>query len=90
MAKLLRVHDAVLDGEIVCLDAQGHSMFKELLYRRGEPIFYAFDLLWLNGVDLRQFPLIERKHRLRKLIRPAHRTHILYAQHVDGRGIELF
>jgi len=32
------------------------------------PRFYAFDLLWLNGKDLRQLPLIERKKHLRHLI----------------------
>src|SRR5689334_21086079 len=48
----LRVNDAVLDGEIVCLDRNGRSQFYELMRRRGQPIFYAFDLLWLNGEDL--------------------------------------
>src|SRR5437660_3203559 len=37
--------NAVLDGEIVCLDAAGVSQFTDLLFRRGEPRFYAFDLL---------------------------------------------
>src|SRR5437868_3974078 len=44
---------AVLDGEVVCLDAEGHSQFNELLFKRGEPRFYAFDLLWCEGKDLR-------------------------------------
>jgi bifunctional non-homologous end joining protein LigD len=65
----LRVTDAILDGEIVCLDAEGRSIFKEQLYRRGNPVFYAFDLLWLNGRDLRHLPLIERNRMLRTLIR---------------------
>jgi bifunctional non-homologous end joining protein LigD len=42
----LRVKNAVLDGEIVCLDGNGKSIFKDVMHRRGEPIFYAFDLLW--------------------------------------------
>jgi ATP-dependent DNA ligase len=49
MGQLLRVNDAILDGEIVCLDGSGHSMFKDLPYRRGEPVFYVFDLLWLKS-----------------------------------------
>ena len=57
----LNAKDAILDGEIVCLDANGCSQFKELLYRRGRAVFFAFDLVWLDGVDLRQTPLIERK-----------------------------
>jgi ATP-dependent DNA ligase len=58
------VQNAVIDGEIVCLDAEGRSIFNELLFRRGSPIFYAFDLLYLNGRDLRQLPLTERKEKL--------------------------
>jgi bifunctional non-homologous end joining protein LigD len=58
LSKLLRVNDAILDGEIVCLEADGYSVFKELLYRRGQPVYYAFDLLWLNGRDLRQLLVI--------------------------------
>ena len=36
----------VLDGEIVCLDGQGKPQFRDVLFRRGEPRFYAFDILW--------------------------------------------
>src|ERR1700722_13285181 len=68
----LRVHNAVLDGEIVCLDQSGKSIFTDVLHRRGEPIFYAFDLLWLDGDDLRGLPLLERKDRLQRLL-DAHR-----------------
>jgi hypothetical protein len=64
----LSVKNAILDGEIVCLDAQGNSLFNELLFRRGRPYFYAFDLIWLNGHDLRNLRLLERKERLKKLI----------------------
>jgi bifunctional non-homologous end joining protein LigD len=41
--------EAVLDREIVCLDSDGRSQFYELLRRRGEPVFYAFDVLWCDG-----------------------------------------
>jgi ATP dependent DNA ligase domain len=64
----LRVKNALLDGEIVCLDATGRSIFKDVLHRRGAPIFYAFDLLWLNGRDLRSLPLLDRKERLWRLL----------------------
>ena len=63
----LKAMDAILDGEICCLDSQGRSQFNELLYRRGEPVLYCFDLLWLNGQDLRQLQLIERKKQLHVL-----------------------
>src|SRR5271166_3565859 len=65
----LPVQNAILDGEIVCLDSQGVSQFNELFSRRGTPVFYVFDLLWLDGKDLRELSLIERKQSLRELIK---------------------
>jgi bifunctional non-homologous end joining protein LigD len=41
----VRAHDAVLDGELVCLDADGRSNFYNLLFRRDSPFFYASDVL---------------------------------------------
>jgi bifunctional non-homologous end joining protein LigD len=58
----LRAESAILDGELVCLDAAGCSHFKELLYRRGRAVFFAFDLVWLDGMDLRQVPLRAARH----------------------------
>src|SRR5262249_24419760 len=46
--------DALLDGEIVSLGDDGKAHFNSLLFRRRDPVFYAFDVLWLNGRDLRQ------------------------------------
>jgi bifunctional non-homologous end joining protein LigD len=86
----LKATDAILDGEICCLDSQGRSQFNELLYRRGEPVLYCFDLLWLNGEDLRQLPLIERKKRLHHLIAKSRRQRIVYAQHVAKHGMALY
>ena len=51
----------ILDGEIACLDACGKPQFYEQLWRRGDPIFYAFDVLWLDGEDMRARPTLERK-----------------------------
>jgi bifunctional non-homologous end joining protein LigD len=86
----LKAKSAILDGEIVCLDVNGCSQFKELLYRRGRAVFFAFDLVWLDGEDLRQTPLIERKKKLKKLIEGSECSEILYAQHVEGNGELLF
>jgi len=80
---------AVLDGEIVCLDRKGNSQFKNLLFRRGEPRFYAFDLLSCDGEDLRYFPLSERKHKLRSIV-PQQSRRLLYCDHVEGQGERLF
>jgi bifunctional non-homologous end joining protein LigD len=83
----LPVQDAILDGELVCLDSDGHSQFMDLMRRRRQDVcYYAFDLLWLNGVDLRQQPLLDRKAQLRKLVRD--KPGILYADHLKcSRGI---
>src|SRR6202035_5583390 len=62
----------------------------ELLFRRGCPIFYAFDLLYLNGRDVRQLPLIERKEKLRSLIEKSALPDVLCGKFVEGRGIDLF
>jgi bifunctional non-homologous end joining protein LigD len=68
LADALHRRGTILDGEIVCLDNQGRTQFRDLLFRRGTARFYAFDLLFLNGKDLRLLPLIERKLRLRELV----------------------
>ena len=86
----LKATDAILDGEICCLDSQGRSQFNELLYRRGEPVLYCFDLLWLNGQDLRQLPLIERKKRLHKLIAKSRCKRVIFAQHIAKHGTALY
>ncbi len=70
----LDVKDAVVDGEIVALDDKGISSFQLLqafeLGQKRPPIFYyAFDLLRLNGKDLRETPLTERKEKLGKLLK---------------------
>jgi ATP-dependent DNA ligase len=49
IAARLKVESAVLDGEICCLDEDGRPNFRDLLFRRRECIFIAFDLLYLNG-----------------------------------------
>ncbi len=64
----LKASHAILDWEIVCLDGQGRSLFYDLMFHRGEPYFYAFDLLWKDGVDIRELPLVERKAKLRELV----------------------
>jgi bifunctional non-homologous end joining protein LigD len=86
----LKVTDAILDGELVCLDDEGKSRFNQLLRRRAEPAFYAFDMLWLNGKDLRQLPLIERKKRLRQLIGKSDCERIIYVQHIEVCGCVLY
>ena len=79
---------AILDGEIACLDACGKPQFYKLLQLRGDPIFYAFDVLWLDGEDMRTRPTLERKLVLEDLVRD--RAGIPYALHFQCRGVDLF
>ena len=85
----LKVDSAVLDGEIVCLDADGRSQYNELIYRHADPYYYAFDILWLNGRDLRDLPLIKRKEVLREIV-PAAPSRILFSDHVEEQGDQIF
>jgi DNA ligase D-like protein (predicted ligase) len=72
-AKRLQADSAILDGEVVAVDASGHPSFQALQNRGSHPehtiVFYAFDLLHLDGADLTQRPLEERKRRLSPVVR---------------------
>jgi bifunctional non-homologous end joining protein LigD len=89
VGKHLNVESAVLDGEIACIDHDGRPSFRNLLLRRQRSAFVAFDLLYLNGADLRILPLVERKTILKALI---HRrlSRVLYLGHVEEEGELLF
>ena len=89
IAEHLHVESAVLDGEIACVNERGRPVFRDLLFRRRQCVFIAFDLLYLNGEDLRALPLIQRKTMLRRLLR-RRRSRILYLDHVEGDGRLLF
>jgi bifunctional non-homologous end joining protein LigD len=91
LARVLSIESAVLDGEIVCVDDHGRPQFRDLLWRRAEPCFFAFDLLYSNGQDLRTHALIDRKQELRRLLATVPKTApICYADHVEGSGTALF
>src|SRR5215472_10830145 len=51
------VGDAILDGEVIAADETGRPQFYDLLRDTRAPTYVAFDLLWLNDVDLRPLPL---------------------------------
>lgn len=81
--------DAVIDGEVVVLDKNGNPDFSGLQnYRDGLPVaFYVFDLLWYNGYDLKQLPLLERKAMLQSIV-PEH--DIIKVSESFEDGIALF
>jgi bifunctional non-homologous end joining protein LigD len=59
---------AIIDGEMVVQDERGVADFDLLRSGRGSPVFIAFDLLHLNGNDLRRLPLTDRRERLGDLV----------------------
>jgi bifunctional non-homologous end joining protein LigD len=85
----LNVKNAVLDGELVVLDQVGKAQFADLLNGRGLVLFAAFDLMWLNGKDLREQPLVERKELLRFRVRhPSDR--VMFVDYKEGTGTALY
>jgi bifunctional non-homologous end joining protein LigD len=85
----LAAQTAVVDGEIVAVDANGRPSFQVLqnrktLGRGWTVVYYAFDLLNLEGEDLQQLPLDRRKAKLRALIaKPASPT-VRYSAELSG------
>src|SRR5215475_8845064 len=100
LPQAIAARDAILDGEIVALDARGHSDFERLQERMhvrapGEHlisqtpvVYFAFDLVYCDGYDLRQSPLLERKQFLQRLLHASDRFR--YADHQLEQGKELF
>ena len=84
-------HEAVLDGELVALDAHGRSRF-QLLQNAGRDsvqlLYCVFDLLSLDGKDLRGKTLLERKALLERILPES--PLLLYSAHVVGDGLKAF
>lgn len=81
--KKLKVESVILDGEVVSYDEHGHTHLKHLLNNlkahRFDLIHYVvFDILYLNGKDLRSLPLMERKLILDDLALPSYLEKSLY------------
>jgi bifunctional non-homologous end joining protein LigD len=83
------VSDAILDGEVIAADATGRPQFCDLLRTTRAPAYVAFDLLWLNGADLRSLPLIERRWHLQNILTEESAI-ISEALSVMGTGHKLF
>jgi bifunctional non-homologous end joining protein LigD len=93
---------AVLDGEMVVMDPEGRSDFQLLQNalserKTGEVVYYVFDLLELEGKDMRNEPLSERKRQLKELLSDtakrrgeAFRSRVRYSEHIEGKGEQLF
>ncbi len=85
-------YTAILDGEIAVLNEKGIADFSLLQAWRseadGELVFYAFDLLWLNGQNLMDRPLTERREKLEELI-PSQGI-IRLSKTFDAKGTDFF
>ena len=102
LPNFVKAQRAILDGEIVALDEQGRPSFSlmqqrtgfrpgkhRLPGREGVPvIYYAFDLLYLDGTDLRRVPLEERKQTLQSIISNSEVVH--FSDHYAEKGLVLF
>lgn len=93
-ARQLPAREALLDGEIVVLNARGVSDFQALQNalgkgRESSVVFFAFDLLYLDGEDLRKRPLLERKEALAGLLKTAPEN-VKFTDHIVGQGKEFF
>jgi bifunctional non-homologous end joining protein LigD len=80
----LKVTDAIFDGEIVALDSEGRSNFQRLQNSLTEKkdsglMYYVFDLLYLNGKDIRKLPLVNRKELLKKVLSKTDK-HIIFSE----------
>ena len=95
-AGTLKVKDALIDGEVVVLLEDGRASFQALqqaLSKTGSRaglVYYAFDLLSLNGASLLSLPLEARKNQLKKLLATSRTRRIRYADHIIGHGPEFF
>jgi bifunctional non-homologous end joining protein LigD len=98
----IKASEAILDGEIIVLNEQGTASFQDLQARfgvsresqiaslvRSQKIrYYVFDLIHLDGYDLRGVMLKDRKALLKKVLKE--REVLKFAPHVEGEGEELF
>jgi bifunctional non-homologous end joining protein LigD len=89
LGTILKQDSLVIDGEIAVLDPKtGRPIFHEVQRVDAPLVYVTFDLMYLNGTDLRESPLIDRKKKLRAIARG--KSNVLYLEHTDGIGTELF
>ncbi|MBV8664657.1 MAG: DNA ligase [Hyphomicrobiales bacterium] len=87
----LPVGELVIDGEAAAHGEDGRPHFHGLRSRRGRlsALLFAFDLLRLDGEDLRELPLLKRKAQLESLLRGAS-DRLRYVEHLEGDGPTIF
>ena len=102
LPRFVKAKTAILDGEVVALDDEGKASFSLMQQRtgfrpggKGAPanadvpvLYYAFDLLYLDGYDWRRVPLEERKRKLAELVVTGDVVH--FSDHYEEHGKALF
>jgi bifunctional non-homologous end joining protein LigD len=102
MAQYIDAKTAILDGEVVALDGEGKASFSLMQQRTGfrsggrraggnadvPVLYYAFDLLYLDGNDWRRVPLEERKQKLKGIVLAG--DAVRYSDHYEQKGKALF
>lgn len=89
--KKIKADSVVLDGEIVWLDEKGVSQFHGLQdsleeKKSADLLYYVFDLLYLNGFDLRGLPLLDRKKLLKEILENSDTKKVLFSEHWQDAG----
>jgi bifunctional non-homologous end joining protein LigD len=102
LPKFVQAKNAILDGEVVALDEQGRASFSLMQQRTGfrpggrrtatnadvPVLYYAFDLLYLDGFDWRRVPLEDRKKKLSSILVAG--DFLRYSDHYESQGKALF
>jgi bifunctional non-homologous end joining protein LigD len=102
MPEFVQAKTAILDGEVVALDVDGRASFSLMQQRTGfrpggkraaekadvPVLYYAFDVLYLDGYDWRRVPLVERKKKLASILAPG--DSLRYSDHYEAQGKALF
>lgn len=102
LPQFIKAKSAILDGEVVALDAEGRASFSLMQQRTGfrpggkraaaradvPVVYYAFDLLYLDGYDWRRMPLEDRKQELASIFVAG--DSLRYSDHVTEHGKGLF
>jgi len=94
--RALAVKNGLIDGELAVVLPDGHTSFEAMQRAVGSRpprtglVYFAFDLIQLEGERIDRLPLEARKARLLELVGPSKSGRIRYTEHVDGRGTDVF
>lgn len=91
----LTIATAILDGEVVAINEHEQFDFQLLQnsineHNTTQLVYYVFDIIYHDGVDLTTKPLLERKHLLQQLITNKNMTLVRYSEHIIGNGKVVF